>query len=124
MKSPVNAILASNTSSISITEIAAVTKRPEKVIGMHFFNPVPVMKLVEINSGLATSEETFMIRRSGKAMKKVPVAIKDFPGFAVNRVLVPMINEAIYAVYEGISTPEGMDEVMKLGANHPMGPIP
>lgn len=119
-----DAILASNTSSLSITEIAAVTKRPEKVIGMHFFNPVPVMKLVEINRGLATSEETFSIVEDlAKEMKKVPVAIKDFPGFAVNRILIPMINEAIYAVYEGIATPEGIDEVMKLGANHPMGPI-
>ena len=121
---PENTILATNTSSLPITEIAAVTKRPEKVIGMHFFNPVPVMKLVEVNSGLATSEETFSIVEDlAKEMKKVPVAIKDFPGFAVNRILIPMINEAIYTVYEGISTPEGIDEVMKLGANHPMGPI-
>lgn len=121
---PENAILASNTSSLPITEIGAVTKRPEKVIGMHFFNPVPVMKLVEVNRGLATSEETFSIVEDlAKEMKKVPVAIKDLPGFAVNRILIPMINEAIYAVYEGVSTPEGIDEVMKLGANHPMGPI-
>ena len=121
---PKNAILATNTSSLSITEIAAVTNRPEKVIGMHFFNPVPVMKLVEINRGLATSDETISIVEDlAKEMKKIPVAIKDFPGFAVNRILVPMINEAIYAVYEGVSTPEGIDEVMKLGANHPMGPI-
>lgn len=121
---PKEAILASNTSSLPITEIAAATKRPEQVIGMHFFNPVPVMKLVEINSGLATSAETFsVVEDLAKQMKKVPVAIKDFPGFAVNRILVPMINEAIYAVYEGIATPEGIDEVMKLGANHPMGPI-
>jgi 3-hydroxybutyryl-CoA dehydrogenase len=121
---PENAILATNTSSLPITEIAAVTKRPEKVIGMHFFNPVPVMKLVEVIRGLVTSEETFSIVEDlAKEMKKVPVAIKDFPGFAVNRILIPMINEAIYAVYEGISTPEGIDEVMKLGANHPMGPI-
>jgi 3-hydroxybutyryl-CoA dehydrogenase len=121
---PENTILATNTSSLPITEIAAVTRRPEKVIGMHFFNPVPVMKLVEVNSGLATSEETFSIVEDlAKEMKKVPVAIKDFPGFAVNRILIPMINEAIYTVYEGISTPEGIDEVMKLGANHPMGPI-
>ncbi|WP_338447726.1 3-hydroxybutyryl-CoA dehydrogenase [Niallia oryzisoli] len=121
---PENAILASNTSSLPITEIAAVTNRPEKVIGMHFFNPVPVMKLVEVNRGLATSDETFsIIEDLAKEMKKVPVAIKDFPGFAVNRILIPMINEAIYAVYEGIASPEGIDEVMKLGANHPMGPI-
>lgn len=121
---PAEAILASNTSSLSITEIAAATKRAEKVIGMHFFNPVPVMKLVEINRGLATTEETFsLVEDLAKEMKKVPVAIKDFPGFAVNRILIPMINEAIYAVYEGIATPEGIDEVMKLGANHPMGPI-
>ena len=121
---PENAILASNTSSLSITEIAAATNRPDKVIGMHFFNPVPVMRLVEVTKGLATSEETFsMIEDLAKEMNKVPVAITDFPGFAVNRILIPMINEAIYAVYEGISTPEGIDEVMKLGANHPMGPI-
>jgi 3-hydroxybutyryl-CoA dehydrogenase len=121
---PEDAIFASNTSSLSITEIAAVTNRPGKVIGMHFFNPVPVMKLVEVNRGLATSDETFSIVEDlAKEMKKVPVPIKDFPGFAVNRILIPMINEAIYAVYEGISTPEGIDEVMKLGANHPMGPI-
>jgi 3-hydroxybutyryl-CoA dehydrogenase len=121
---PADAILASNTSSLPITEIAAVTKRPEKVIGMHFFNPVPVMKLVEINRGLATSEETFaLVEDLAKELKKVPVAIKDLPGFAVNRVLIPMINEAIYAVYEGVTTPEGIDEAMKLGANHPMGPI-
>jgi 3-hydroxybutyryl-CoA dehydrogenase len=121
---PENVILATNTSSLPITEIAKVTKRPENVIGMHFFNPVPIMKLVEVISGLATSEVTFsIIQDLAKSMKKVPVSIKDFPGFAVNRILVPMINEAIYAVYEGISTPEGIDEVMKLGANHPMGPI-
>lgn len=121
---PENAILATNTSSLPITEIGAVTNRPEKVIGMHFFNPVPVMKLVEVNRGLATSDETFsMVEDLAKEMNKVPVAIKDFPGFAVNRILIPMINEAIFAVYEGISTPEGIDEVMKLGANHPMGPI-
>lgn len=121
---PADAILASNTSSLPITQIAAATKRPEKVIGMHFFNPVPVMKLVEINSGLATSEETFStVEDLAKHLKKVPVPIKDFPGFAVNRILIPMINEAIYTVYEGIATAEGIDEVMKLGANHPMGPI-
>ena len=121
---PKNAILASNTSSLSITDIAAATNRPEKVIGMHFFNPVPLMKLVEVIRGLATSEETFStVEDLAKEMKKVPVAIKDYPGFAVNRILIPMINEAIYAVYEGIVTPEGIDEVMKLGANHPMGPI-
>lgn len=121
---PKHTILASNTSSLSITEIASATMRPDKVIGMHFFNPVPVLHLVEVIRGMATSEETFSIVEDlAKEMKKVPVAIKDYPGFAVNRILIPMINEAIYAVYEGLSTPEGIDEVMKLGANHPMGPI-
>lgn len=121
---PEDAILATNTSSLPITEIAAATNRPEKLIGMHFFNPVPVMKLVEVIRGLATSEETFnTIVDLTKQLNKVPVDVKDFPGFAANRILVPMINEAIYCVYEGLSSPEGIDEVMKLGANHPMGPI-
>lgn len=117
-------ILASNTSSLSITEIAAATNRPEKVIGLHFFNPVPMMKLVEINRGMATNDETAAIVKelSGK-IGKVTIDIKDSPGFAVNRILIPMINEAIFTVYEGLATPEEVDEAMKLGANHPMGPI-
>ncbi len=118
------AILASNTSSLPITEIAAVTKRPEKVIGMHFMNPVPVMKLVEIIRGLATSNETYQaIKDTTKRLQKTPVEVNDFPGFVSNRVLMPMINEAIYTVYEGVATPEAVDEVMKLGMNHPMGPL-
>lgn len=121
---PAEAILATNTSSLPITEIAAATNRPEKVIGMHFFNPVQVMKLIEVIRGLATSDETFeAIMELSKNIGKVPVEVKDFPGFAANRVLVTMINEAIYTVYEGLTTPEGVDSVMKLGANHPMGPI-
>ncbi len=117
-------ILASNTSSISITAIAAATKRPDKVIGMHFFNPVPVMKLVEVISGLDTSEETFqtIVELSEKLGKK-PVAVNDYPGFVSNRVLMPMINEAIYCVMEGVATSQAIDEVMKLGMNHPMGPL-
>ncbi|MBB6453915.1 3-hydroxybutyryl-CoA dehydrogenase [Salirhabdus euzebyi] len=121
---PAHAILASNTSSLPITEIAAVTNRPEKVIGMHFMNPVPVMKLVEIIRGLATSDETYeAIETTTKALGKTPVEVNDFPGFVSNRVLMPMINEAIYTVYEGVATPEAVDEVMKLGMNHPMGPL-
>ncbi|TCT26356.1 3-hydroxybutyryl-CoA dehydrogenase [Melghiribacillus thermohalophilus] len=121
---PEHAILASNTSSLPITEIAAVTNRPEKVIGMHFMNPVPVMKLVEIIRGLATSDETYKaIEDMTKALNKTPVEVNDFPGFVSNRVLMPMINEAIYTVYEGVATPEAVDEVMKLGMNHPMGPL-
>ncbi|MBD1379698.1 3-hydroxybutyryl-CoA dehydrogenase [Metabacillus arenae] len=117
-------ILASNTSSLPITEIAAATKRPEKVIGMHFMNPVPVMKLVEIIRGLATTDETYaVIEDMTKKLSKVPVEVNDFPGFVSNRVLMPMINEAIYTVYEGVAAPEAVDEVMKLGMNHPMGPI-
>jgi len=117
-------ILASNTSSLPITEIAAATKRPEKVIGMHFMNPVPVMKLVEIIRGLATTDETYsVIEDMTKNLNKVPVEVNDFPGFVSNRVLMPMINEAIYTVYEGVATPEAVDEVMKLGMNHPMGPL-
>jgi 3-hydroxybutyryl-CoA dehydrogenase len=118
------AILASNTSSISITTLAAATHRPERVIGMHFMNPVPVMQLVEIIRGIATSQETFEFTRDlARLMDKTPVDVRDFPGFVSNRVLMPMINEAIYAVYEGVATPEAIDTVMKLGMNHPMGPL-
>lgn len=118
------AILATNTSSLPITEIAAVTSRPELVIGMHFMNPVPVMKLVEIIRGLATTDEVYKaIEDLSKQMNKVPVEVNDFPGFVSNRVLMPMINEAIYCVFEGVATPEAVDEVMKLGMNHPMGPL-
>ena len=117
-------ILASNTSSISITKLAAVTKRPEKVIGMHFFNPVPVMKLVEIVRGLATSDETFgTVRDLAVKLEKTPVEVNDAPGFVSNRVLMPLLNEAMYAVMEGVATPEAVDEVFKLGMNHPMGPL-
>ncbi|AIE61588.1 3-hydroxybutyryl-CoA dehydrogenase [Bacillus methanolicus] len=119
-----HAILASNTSSLPITEIAAATKRPEKVIGMHFMNPVPVMKLVEIIRGLATEDEVYQtIEDITKTLNKVPVEVNDFPGFVSNRVLMPMINEAIYTLYEGVATKEAIDEVMKLGMNHPMGPL-
>lgn len=121
---PAHTILASNTSSLPITEIAAVTNRPEKVIGMHFMNPVPVMKLVEIIRGLATADEVYQaIEDMTKKLNKVPVEVNDFPGFVSNRVLMPMINEAIFTVYEGVATPEAVDEVMKLGMNHPMGPL-
>ncbi|KAF1084634.1 putative 3-hydroxybutyryl-CoA dehydrogenase [Sporotomaculum syntrophicum] len=121
---PQHAILATNTSSLPITEIAAVTKRPEKVIGMHFMNPVPVMKLIEVIRGLATSDDTFnIVKELSERMKKVPVEVNDSPGFVLNRVLIPMINEAIYCVHEGIATPEAVDQNMKLGANHPMGPL-
>lgn len=121
---PAHAILASNTSSLPITEIAAATKRPEKVIGMHFMNPVPVMKLVEIIRGLATSDEVYqVIEDMTKTLSKVPVEVNDFPGFVSNRILLPMINEAIYTLYEGVATKEAIDEVMKLGMNHPMGPL-
>jgi 3-hydroxybutyryl-CoA dehydrogenase len=117
-------ILASNTSSLPITEIAAATKRPDKVIGMHFMNPVPVMKLVEIIRGLATADEVYeTIEAVTRTLGKVPVEVNDFPGFISNRVLMPMINEAIYALYEGVATKEAIDEVMKLGMNHPMGPL-
>lgn len=117
-------ILASNTSSLPITEIAAVTKRPEKVIGMHFMNPVPVMKLVELIRGLATSNEVYQsVYDLAVKMGKAAVEVNDFPGFVSNRVLMPMINEAIYCVYEGVAAPEAVDEVMKLGMNHPMGPL-
>jgi 3-hydroxybutyryl-CoA dehydrogenase len=121
---PEHAILATNTSSLPITEIAAATNRPEKVIGMHFMNPVPVMKLVEIIRGLATSDEVYeQIENLTKKLNKVPVEVNDFPGFVSNRILMPMINEAIYTVYEGVASPEAVDEVMKLGMNHPMGPL-
>ena len=121
---PEHAILATNTSSPPITEIAAVTKRPEKVIGMHFMNPVPVMKLVEIIRGLATDDAVYeTIEDITKKIGKVPVEVNDFPGFVSNRILLPMINEAIYTLYEGVATKEAIDEVMKLGMNHPMGPL-
>jgi 3-hydroxybutyryl-CoA dehydrogenase len=121
---PAHAILATNTSSLPITEIAAVTKRPDKVIGMHFMNPVPVMKLIEVIRGLATSDEVYeLIENMSNKLNKTPVEVNDFPGFVANRILMPMINEAIYTVYEGVATPEAVDEVMKLGMNHPMGPL-
>ncbi|HDR4912863.1 3-hydroxybutyryl-CoA dehydrogenase [Bacillus cereus] len=121
---PEHAILATNTSSLPITEIAAVTKRPEKVIGMHFMNPVPIMKLVEIIRGLATDDAVYeAIEDITKKIGKVPVEVNDFPGFVSNRILLPMINEAIYTLYEGVATKEAIDEVMKLGMNHPMGPL-
>ena len=117
-------ILATNTSSLPITEIAAVTNRPQKVIGMHFMNPVPVMKLVEIIRGLATSDETFTeVATMTANLDKTGVEVNDFPGFISNRILLPMINEAIYALYEGVATKEAIDDVMKLGMNHPMGPL-
>jgi 3-hydroxybutyryl-CoA dehydrogenase len=116
--------LATNTSSIPITRIASATKRPELVIGMHFMNPVPVMKLVEIINGLATARQTFELTRNiAQKMDKIPVQSKDFPGFIANRILIPMINEAIFALYEGIGTAEDIDNVMKFGMNHPMGPL-
>lgn len=121
---PVETILASNTSSLSITEIARATNRPDKVIGMHFFNPVPVMKLVEVNRALTTSTETAdIIQELSRKVGKTAIDVKDSPGFAVNRILIPMINEAIFTVFEGVATAEEVDEAMKLGANHPMGPI-
>ncbi|HWY53869.1 MAG TPA: 3-hydroxybutyryl-CoA dehydrogenase [Terriglobales bacterium] len=117
-------ILASNTSSISITKLAAVTKRPDKVIGMHFFNPVPVMKLVEVIRGLATSNDTFhTVRDLALKLEKTPVEVNDAPGFVSNRVLMPLLNEAMYAVMEGVATAEAVDEVFKLGMAHPMGPL-
>jgi 3-hydroxybutyryl-CoA dehydrogenase len=118
------AILATNTSSISITKIAAVTKRPEKVIGMHFMNPVPVMKLVEIINGYGTAPEvTEAIVAATKTLEKVPCVVNDYPGFVANRILMPMINEAIYTLYEGVAAKEEIDTVMKLGMAHPMGPL-
>ncbi len=117
-------ILASNTSSISITALAAVTSRPERVIGMHFMNPVPVMKLVEVIRGLQTSDETTRrVMETAAALDKTPVEVNDFPGFVSNRVLMPMINEAVFALMEGVAEPEAIDTVMKLGMNHPMGPL-
>ncbi|MCP4665449.1 MAG: 3-hydroxybutyryl-CoA dehydrogenase [Deltaproteobacteria bacterium] len=117
-------ILSSNTSSISITKIAGATKRPEKVIGMHFMNPVPMMKLVEIIKGLATDEETFRKTRDlALEMGKTPAPANDFPGFIANRILMPMINEAVYALFEGVGAAEDIDQIMKLGMNHPMGPL-
>jgi 3-hydroxybutyryl-CoA dehydrogenase len=117
-------VLASNTSSISITKLAATTKRPEKVIGMHFFNPVPVMKLVEAIRGLATSQETFEITKAlSEKVEKTPVEVNDAPGFVSNRVLMPLLNEAMYTVMEGVATAEAVDEVFKLGMAHPMGPL-
>ena len=122
--SPAHAILASNTSSISITKLASNTKRPAQVIGMHFMNPVPVMKLVEIINGHATSSTTTeQIIALSKQLEKVPVAVQDYPGFIANRILMPMINEAIYAHYEGVASVEAIDEIMKLGMAHPMGPL-
>lgn len=118
------AILASNTSSISITKLAAATQRPGQVIGMHFMNPVPVMTLVEVIRGIATSDETWKrVDELARAMGKTPIEVNDYPGFVSNRVLMPMINEAIFAVYEGVATAESIDGVMKLGMNHPMGPL-
>lgn len=121
---PEHTILATNTSSLPITEIAAATNRPEKVIGMHFMNPVPVMKLIEVIRGIQTSDETYeTIADMSRKLGKTSVEVADFPGFAANRILMPMINEAIYAVYEGVASPEDIDTVMKLGMNHPMGPL-
>ena len=118
------AILSSNTSSISITKIAATTKRPDKVIGMHFFNPVPLMKLVEVIRGIATSDETYAtVKGLSEQLGKVPVECNDYPGFVSNRVLMPMINEAVFALHEGVATKEAIDEIMMLGMNHPMGPL-
>jgi 3-hydroxybutyryl-CoA dehydrogenase len=117
-------ILASNTSSISITKIGAATKRPDKVIGMHFMNPVPLMKLVEIIKGYATSEEVLnVVMETSKALGKIPVEVNDYPGFVANRILMPMINEAVYTLYEGVAGVEEIDTVMKLGMAHPMGPL-
>jgi len=121
---PKDTILASNTSSISITKIAAATKRPGKMIGMHFMNPVPVMKLVEVIKGLVTTEETYdTVVELAEKLGKVPCEANDFPGFIANRILLPMINEAVYCLFEGVGKPEDIDNVMKLGMNHPMGPL-
>ncbi len=117
-------ILSTNTSSLSITKIGAATRRPEKVIGMHFMNPVPMMKLVELIRGLATSDETYQVTHDlASKLGKTPVPANDFPGFISNRILMPMINEAVYALFEGVGNPEDIDQVMKLGMNHPMGPL-
>lgn len=122
--SPPKTILASNTSSISITSLATVTKRPGQVVGMHFMNPVPVMKLVEVIRGHATSDETIAaVRLLAERLDKVPVEVNDYPGFVSNRILLPMLNEAMYCVMEGVASPEAIDTVMKLGMNHPMGPL-
>ena len=119
-----DAIVASNTSSISVTRLAAATGRPDRVIGMHFMNPVPMMELVEVIRGIATSQETFdVVDAVARRMGKTPVEVNDFPGFVSNRVLMPLINEAIYAVYEGVASVEAVDTVMKLGMRHPMGPL-
>ena len=121
---PADAILATNTSSISITQIAASTDRPEQVIGMHFFNPVPVMKLVEVVRGLATSDATYdAVRQLSEDLGKTPVEVNDAAGFVSNRVLMPMINEAVFCVHEGVATPDAVDQVMTLGMAHPMGPL-
>lgn len=121
---PAAAILASNTSSISITEIAAVTGRAGQVIGMHFMNPVPVMKLVEIIRGIATADETYRkVKAVAESLEKTPVEVNDFPGFVSNRILLPMLNEAMYCVMEGVASPEAIDTVMQIGMNHPMGPL-
>ncbi|MGH7724043.1 MAG: 3-hydroxybutyryl-CoA dehydrogenase [Candidatus Eiseniibacteriota bacterium] len=121
---PPESVLATNTSSISITELAAVTRRPDRVIGMHFMNPVPVMPLVEIIRGLATSDETTArVRTWTEELGKTPVEVQDYPGFVSNRVLMPMINEAVYCLMEGVATKEAIDSVMKLGMNHPLGPL-
>jgi 3-hydroxybutyryl-CoA dehydrogenase len=121
---PPEAILASNTSSISITELGATTSKPDRVIGMHFMNPVPVMQLVEVIRGLATSDATaHTIVNLAKSLDKTPVEVRDLPGFVSNRILMPMINEAIYTLYEGVASAEAIDTVMKLGMNHPMGPL-
>jgi 3-hydroxybutyryl-CoA dehydrogenase len=117
-------ILASNTSSISITKIAALTRRADKVVGMHFFNPVPIMKLVEVIRGLATSDETYQLTKQlAEKLDKTPVKVNDAPGFVSNRVLMPLLNEAMYSVMEGVATPEAVDEIFKLGMAHPMGPL-
>jgi len=117
-------IMASNTSSLSITRIAAATDRPDRIIGMHFMNPVPVMKLVEVIRGLATSDDTCVrVRDLAERLGKTPVECRDFPGFVSNRVLMPMVNEAIYCLHEGVGTPQAIDTIMKLGMNHPMGPL-
>ncbi|WP_411954098.1 3-hydroxybutyryl-CoA dehydrogenase [Alkalibacillus sp. S2W] len=121
---PKHAILATNTSSLPITDIAAVTNRPEQVIGMHFMNPVPVMKLVEVIRAIQTSDASYQtIQEATEKLGKTPVEVNDYPGFISNRVLMPMINEAIYTVFEGVAKPEDVDSVMKLGMNHPMGPL-
>jgi 3-hydroxybutyryl-CoA dehydrogenase len=124
VNAPDYAIMASNTSSISITELASETRRPEQVIGMHFMNPVPMMKLVEVIRGLSTSDETFAaVKQLSEKIEKVPVEVNDFPGFVSNRILIPMLNEAMFCVMEGVATPESIDTVMKMGMNHPMGPL-